>query len=512
MLKNIQSFSQDNIDMSRYCAAVLLFLIQLGDCCPELCQCFTAAKVICSDDTMRVLPVNISAQVKELIVVASGLTYMDRSSFREDLRLTKLVILNNLLKTISYNTFENLVELQELEISGNSHLLTFKMQTFNKLTNLSRLSLNNNKISLDNDIFDPLQKLETLQLRGNNLSSLPNLLFHNLHNLLELDLSLNHVSSLSADIFQNNSRLRVLSLQGNMISQLPEGIFSHLDALEDLNLRNNHIINLNPGVFPSNLQKLILKNNMLVQLSPMIFDKLQQLTYLDLSQNQLSELPSDLFQNLSSLKNLDLSENQITALPGTVFKGLVKIKAIHLQKNNLSSLKVNLFMDQQDMDQLYLSKNSLQNIPNGFFDYLNFHCIVQLHGNPWRCDCEIQYLHHWLRYNHENVEDLSRVYCKAPEFIRGQNLLSIDQEQLVCVKNSSSITPGVTKILPNSNNDSTIQCSLQELKGAISIQCKVTKCTSVKFQALFEHSDGNYSKYIESIVWSAPLGCFNGTA
>lgn len=506
--------------MAKHCGVALLFLIKLcySDCCPELCQCFSAATVICSDDRMKVLPVNISTQVKELIVLASGVTHVNGSSFRENLKLNKLVILNCLLKVVSSNAFDQLTELRELEISGNSHLFTFEMETFNKLVHLTRLLLNNNMISvLYNGIFDCLQRLETLNLRGNGLSYLPSRLFQNLHQLQELDLSFNQIGSLSADIFHNNSVLRVFTMQGNMISYLPIDIFAHLNHLEELNFQSNHIMNLDPEAFPPSLRKLVLKKNRLVQLSPVGSQKLQHLLYLDLSQNSLSELPTDFFQNLISLKNLDLSENQIVSLRSTAFKGLLNLKTINLQRNNLSLLEGDLFKDQQVMEKLYLSMNNLRSIPFGLFDYLDFQCIVQLHGNPWHCDCDIQYFLDWLRYNHRNVDDFSKVYCNEPEFIKGHNLVSLDKETLVCSKNSSSelegsaanIAQSVTKV--PFNDYSTIQCSFQEFNDATFIRCKVNKCTSLKFQAVFKNADGNKSECVVSNEWPAPTGCLNGT-
>ncbi|XP_052465277.1 carboxypeptidase N subunit 2 isoform X2 [Carassius gibelio] len=507
-------------DMSKQWAVVVLVLIQLHccDCCPDLCQCFSAVKVVCSDESMKALPVNISAQVRELIVVASGITLLDGSSFRENLTLTKLVVLNSLVRKVSHDAFHRLLELQELEISGNQYWFTSEVQTFSSLANLTRLLLNNNKISsLDAGTFDSLHNLETLQLRGNGLFYLPGLLFHRLHKLQELDLSFNHISSVSADIFQNNSLLRALSLQANTISQLPEEIFSRLDHLEELNLRSNLIHNLSAETFPSGLRKLILKKNALAQLPHNIFHKLHHITYLDLSQNQLSGVPSDLFQNLISLKKLDLSENRITALPGSVFSGLFSLKAIHLQKNKLSSLEVNLLKNQHDIEQLYLSMNSLQSIPHGFFDDLDFQSVVRLHGNPWRCDCGLQYFFNWLKYNERNVEDLTRVHCEAPEVIRGQRLVSVDKEQLVCGKNSSSelqvsSAPHVTEIPvdDDDDDDGAIRCSLTYVKGTASIQCKVTKCTSLKFQALYEFADGNKQESFMKEC-SVPVKCSNGT-
>ncbi|KAG1935606.1 carboxypeptidase N subunit [Pimephales promelas] len=482
--------------MSKLWCALLLVLTQLhrGRGCPGPCQCFSPAKVVCADEAMTALPLNISAQARELIVVASGVTHLDGRSFREDLRLSKLVLLNGQLRSVSGDAFERLRELRELEISGNP-LLALREPAFASLANLTTLMLNHNNIgALAARIFEALQKLERLQLKGNGLLSLPGRPFHRLPNLQELDLSFNQIDSLPADVFQNNSLLRALSLQANMIPQLPEGIFSHLDLLEELNLRGNRIRELSADVFPHSLRKLILKSNHLAQLHPSLFHKLLLVTHLDLSQNQLSGVPANLFQNLISLKKLDLSENRITTLPGTVFKGLFGVKAIHLQKNNLSSLEEDLLKDQHGLEQLYLSMNRLRRVPHGFFDDLDYRCLVQLHGNPWRCDCGIQYLSEWIRDNLRNVEDVTQVYCHAPEFIRGHSLVSVDEERLVCGKNSSSSDTNSTGIAVD--GDGGVHCSIRDFKGQTTIQCKLTKCTSVKFQALFEFGDGSDSERV----------------
>lgn len=496
--------------MSNLCAVVLLVLIHLycSVCCPEPCQCFSSSKLVCSDDRMKSLPVNISTQVRELIVVASGIPDLDQQSFPETLRLSKLVFLNGMLKSVSGEAFERLVELRELEISGNICWMSLDIQTFSSLTNLTRLLLNNNKLSgVDVGLFHSLHQLEMLQLRGNGLSFLSGRLFQRLHRLQELDLSFNQISSLSTELFQNNSELRVLSLQANKIPNLPDGIFTHLDHLQELNLRSNLIRVLTPGSFPASLKTLILKKNLLEKLTNAVFHTLHYITYLDLSQNSLTEVPADLFQNLISLETLDLSENRISTLAGSVFKGLFSIKSVYLQKNSLISVDAHLLKDQHDLQLLDLSNNSLRSIPSGFFEDLDFQCVFELRGNPWSCDCGIHYFYDWLKYNHKHVKDLSRVSCEAPELIRGHNLRSVDREQLVCSRNSSSNSPEMISV-----DEGSIQCSVQELKGTASIECKVTKCTNVKFQAAFQFANGNESGRVVGKEWPAPIGCSTGTA
>ncbi|XP_030630074.1 carboxypeptidase N subunit 2 [Chanos chanos] len=508
--------------MTTWCCVAVFLLLHFshyGQGCPDQCQCYSVTKVICSSDKMSSLPDSLSSEVRELIVVASGMTHIYSFTLRNNERLTKLVLLNTSLQVVSPGAFFSLTELQELEISGSKYLKDLDVETFSKLGNLRKLLLNHNGVkSLKEGLFDTLHNLETLQLRGNGLTALPPLLFHNLCNLQALDLSdnsivtpggsffqnlkelrslrlgFNQIHSLQPDMFQNTSHLREIDLQGNRISLLPQEIFAHLNELEDLNLRSNHILGLSPEMFPSSLKVLNLKQNKLFQLSSGSFRSLPRLNVLNLSQNKLSVLPEDLFRNLTSLYHLDLSENHIINIASTAFSGLSKIKFINLESNNLSFIEVDTFRDQKDIERLYLSKNHLKNLPYGFFDVIDFQCILRLHGNPWSCDCGLVYLHEWLEYSSKTVEDLSKVYCDGPSALKGQSLITVDLDQLVCLNSSNShqqtqtsCPQPVGKGEPSAKN--TTLCSIEEVSGAFSINCRLVKCSNVKIEANFDQAD-----------------------
>lgn len=518
-------------------AVALLVLLQLcqnavlstsSTSCPLLCQCFSATTVICSEPLIKALPADIPSQATALIVIASGLR---RITIQEHLgNLTKLVFLNNPVENVSHDAFKSLMSLEELEISG-SHFLVLEAGTFNKLDKLTKLLLNNNKITLlAPSIFDSLEKLETLQLRGNMLTNLHRDIFHKLYNLQELnlasnklptihtsklsklkklDLGLNQITCLAVDTFRGNPQLQILSLKGNQIAQLTPGIFSQLDNLKELNLRGNKISALSAGIFPSNLKKLMLRGNALVQLSSVAFTGLHNLTHLDLSQNLLSSLPAELFHNLSSLEHLDLSENTLQELASTVFRGLLQISVIDLQKNNLTSLEADLFTDQGQMSRLNLARNRLENLPDGVFEPLDFECLLQLHGNPWLCDCDLMYLHEWLFLYGKTVADLSQVYCANPQRLRGMSLTTMNKEQLLCVNRSISETRN--SINQTTSTDSDRQCSLQEANGIIVVKCKLMKCTDLKLDVYFHQSDGRPLNYTLTEPWPESVQCFNGT-
>ncbi|XP_071764137.1 uncharacterized protein LOC139918611 [Centroberyx gerrardi] len=494
--------------------------------CPARCQCFTPTQVLCSDERMTSLPLNISRQVKGFIVMTTSLSYLFTNTLRESPQLTKLVFFNNVLRDIHAQAFEDLTELQELEISGNPWLEKLFLGTFSKQGNLTKLLLNFNRFkTVLLGMFDSLKELETLQMRGNIISHLPTLLFLNLHSLRVLDLSqnmlaeveresfsglakleilkmnYNFISSLSSDTFHNVSQLKELSLEGNKISKLPHGIFSALTKLEVLNLRGNLLSSFSAEVFglvPSGLKELVLKGNQLTALSSRALGSLKSLTHLSLSSNWLSKLPVDIFKNLTALESLDLSDNQLTLLPDKIFYDLGNVKVVHLHRNNLSEVDALLFEDQRFLQQLYLSDNQLQTLPPGFFDPFLFQHIVRLHGNPWKCDCQMWYLHDWVMKNSADIEELDKVFCKGPGFLRGQTVASIDKDQLVCHISKDG--------MPDLSS-----CTTETINNTMIIKCKVNKCSPLTVKLQFQEEDGSIYEHTVKKEWAEHLQCSNGT-
>lgn len=493
-----------------------LFLMLLLCCntdshtsCPYKCQCFTPAQVLCADGGISSLPKNTSKQVKDFIVMSSSLGYLFEHTLEESPQLTKLILINNALRSIHSRSFEHLAELQELEISGNPGLENLFMGTFAKQENLTKLILNFNRFrTVLPSTFDSLKKLETLQMKGNIISDLPPFLFLNLHNLRALDLSLNKleelkretfsgierletlkmnnnlISNLTSDTFHNISQLTELHLEGNKISELADNIFFALTKLKVLNLRGNHLTTFSDKVFGfkgSNLTKLNLKGNRLTELSSLC--SLTSLTDLILSSNQLSNLPEDIFRNVTVLEYLDLSENQLISLPEMIFRDLFSLTVIHLNNNNLRKVDAKLFEDQVLIQQLYLSNNQLETLPLGLLDSFATQCTVRLNGNPWKCDCHMWYLYDWVMRYSQDIEMLDRMLCKSPAFLRGKPVVSIDRDQLECWL-SKDVMPHLSRCSQEASNDTVI------------IKCKVDKCAPLTVRVQFQEDDGSIKEHI----------------
>lgn len=477
--------------------------------CPYKCHCFTSAQVLCADGGLSYLPRNMSRQVKDFILISSDLQYLFSHTLRDSPQLTKLVFLNNALRSIHAQAFEHLVELQELEVSGSPWLDSLFLGTFANQENLTKLTLNNNGLkTVLPGMFDSLIQLETLQMKGNVISDLPSILFMNLQNLRVLDLSrnkiktvtfsglarleilkMNHnlISELTSDMFHNISGLTELHLEGNKIAELAEGIFFVFTELQVLNLRGNLLTTFSDKVFgfeASNLTELNLKGNRLTELSSL--GSFTSLSDLNLSSNQLSSLTEDVFRNVTALEYLDLSENQLTSLPEMVFNSLFNIKTIHLNKNSLSKVDAKLFEDQVLIQQLYLDDNQMETMPWGLLDSFAIQHTVRLHGNPWKCDCHLWYLHDWVQRNSQDIEMLDRVLCQNPGFLRRRPVASVDREQLVCRLTQDEV-PDFSR------------CSQEAFKDTVVIKCKVDKCSPLTVKVQLQGNDGSFKEHTFNI-------------
>lgn len=152
-------------------------------------------------------------------------------------------------------------------------------------------STSSNKLSLVNIGFDTLStdieklnKLEFLDLEGNNLTTLPATI-NSLKLLKELYAPNNHISKIDID-FKELQSLKILGLGDNKLTTIPESVFE-LPDLEALDLSNNQFTSI-----PAKINQLV------------------NLKVLSFSGNNLASLPPELFE-LKKIKELYLSDNKL---------------------------------------------------------------------------------------------------------------------------------------------------------------------------------------------------------
>ena len=110
-----------------------------------------------------------------------------------------------------------------------------------------------------------------------------------------------------------------------------------LGAIFNLYLASEAITSLNRDDFDglTGLLRLELNNNRLTELLPGVFQGLTALEVLYLDNNRLENIPMDAFEDLSELIVLRLNNNPFNTLPDDVFKGKTRLRELRLPEGML---------------------------------------------------------------------------------------------------------------------------------------------------------------------------------
>ncbi|NXL95345.1 CA210 protein, partial [Alectura lathami] len=153
-----------------------------------------------------------------------------------------------------------------------------------------------------------------------------------------------------------------------------------------------------PSSLPRNITSLDLSFNSLVMPHRgTLLMHFPSLRSLNLSSNALLTLNPDVFSNLGALRLLDVSSCSITYLHTDAFKGLESLHTLLLRNNSLQELEVPLFLPLRGLFQVDLRSNELVSMDTLTLQLMEAIPQVQLHGNPWLCDCAAYPLQQWLK-------------------------------------------------------------------------------------------------------------------
>ena len=374
------------------------------------------------------------------------------------LNLQNLKLCGNKLNSVHFPEF--MPNLATLDLSSNQ-LRSIEPAYFGGLPLLTQLSLSDNQINvLHPAAFANNSDILILDLSRNQMYKIPDAL-SSLNKLQTLDLGWNQISSLQS--LDNMEQLWRLQIPNNLISEIPAEFFTKLVSLQVLDLSNNRLVRLEPGSLDLNpsLRAVRLDGNYLTRMDS-IFTKLSQLIWLnvsnnklddfdytqiphtlhwlDVSHNRISQLGNYLSIENSSLSYLDASFNEIQQLSSLNIPQ--NLETILLNDNKISEISQYAFFDKVKLVKVDLSVNELTSFskPTLLLSPTNVReTVFHLGGNPIVCDCEMA----WFQQINTRdtleklpfISDIESIYCKLMN--AGENqafvpLVEARKDQFLC--------------------------------------------------------------------------------
>ena len=309
------------------------------------------------------------ANLKSLDLSGNEIVALPATLFEDTPELQQLKLDNNQLSVISSRLFHPLSSLIILDLSEN--ILKTGCETcitkksFNGLEKLVVLNLSRNKLSkLKRAMFEDLRNLQSLDISDNMIEGVPTETFRSLTNLYSLQLARNKIPALSQGSLAGMQRLTSLDLQNNSIVNIHRGAFRNFTFLQDLNLFQNQLPEIPEAVKSlSSLKTIDLGRNRISGIDNSSLAGLSSLIGLKLDHNRVSALSSSTLAILPNLQILNLGGNRIREVERGAFTQNKKLQAVRLDANHISDI-VGLFNDLPALRWLNISDNQIQK-----FDY-----------------------------------------------------------------------------------------------------------------------------------------------
>ncbi|CAG9787161.1 unnamed protein product [Diatraea saccharalis] len=310
----------------------------------------------------------------KLLLSVNGVTHLPNNLFEDINKLTWLNIRSNSIN-LSEELFKPLERLETLEISHN-HMTNISSNLFSHLSFLRKLSLWQSNVTwFSKDFFTGVDVLEELDLSSNGLNELPGSIFKPLKKLKKLTLFSNKFSSLPQNLFKNNIELETVVILNNdvKLKQLPKHMFGNLTNLKVIYIQRCGLEKIPYDVFADSpsITNISLAYNDIGVLPEAVFNDQINLLELDLSHNQLRELEPKIFSSLVRLESLDLRYNSLLEVSGSTFSSLFSLIYLDLEHNNMKTISSYLFSNNKQRMSVSLAYNKLN------FEY------KELNNNSW---------------------------------------------------------------------------------------------------------------------------------
>lgn len=232
-------------------------------------------------------------------------------------------------------------------------------------------------------IWDDHEKLEVIDLTNNQIQEIQGKTFHKVNNVKRLILDHNDLYIVST---MNHPR-----------------IFSNFNNLRELHLTNAFTEQVDSKWYLEDLKQVFLSS------------ELKKLEKLHLEQNEIWEIrSSDMFCDLPSLLDIYIGDNQLTEINFSL-DCLERFRYLDISFNKIRNLKNKT---RQKIDKVFGRS------PNAS----GYESQIDLHGNPFRCDCEMKELFDWLRVTPARMVNKKEMRCYDgyPDYNAGKRIENVE--------------------------------------------------------------------------------------
>ena len=283
------------------------------------------------------------------------------------------------------------------------------------------IDLSDNEIARVDSIPGPLPNLLTFTMSRNLLSEFPN--FTNCTNVTTVTLWNNQITNIPAKKLNILTNLVRLAIRYNLLQAFPD-VPGPGNTLTQLLLSNNNFSEMpSTQKIGQNLQKLLVSGNNIRDIPRALLEHLQNLLHFTFGGNPLQRFP-DIEPMLTKLEILGLNHSPGMGFPSGLLPRLQSIKQLSLNHIDATTVPVDICLRGE----------------------LSMDFIVQLEGNPFRCDQGMT----WLRMAEETgVRVLAETTCYHSESSRPKAWSAVGWQDLtypgmyehsVCPRISLSIT------------------------------------------------------------------------
>lgn len=241
---------------------------------------------------------------------------------------------------------------------------------------------------------------------------------------------------------QIDPETQVLNMSGNNLQILPRETFLRVNLL--------------------NLQKVYLKSCRIGQIDERAFKGLTNLVELDLSHNLLTSVPSSTFKDIRFLRYISLADNPIQKVESHAFRTVPGMGKIDLSNCDIKSIAPNAFEKLESLELLKLNGNKLTGLLARTVETMSKLHGVELHDNPWLCDCRLRSTKEWLSNN--NIPYPIAPKCHGPSKVTGKSFAELDVDDFAC---RPEILPVSRYVEATTGDNATVVCRVGAVPVAV---------------------------------------------